>query len=412
MGTGEAQEMDEHPRAPCDEARHLRIDLRLVNDGLPAADRGHGAEVLVVERREVLLALDELHDVVVRRLCLLHGNRCDGRQWALCAVLVVCAVADGEDAVAALDLQFFVNDDAAAAVDFAAAVLDEWHSLNASCPDDRLRRDRRAVLELEVIAVIADDLRIEHDIDAFLAQYLDGVLAQIRCDHRQDVGRGLDELDADFAEIEVVELFLLDAKELRQGAGLLDARRAATDDDECQHAAAYLWVGLLVGSLEHVQHVVTDVQSFLQRLHAVGMFLDFLHTEVVRRRAGSENQIIIGNLAMVRQQDLASLIDAFSLGHEEFHVPALAEERTDWICDFVRREDCRRYLVQERLEELEVVTVDEQDVDIFLRKELGKLDAAEACTDNDNTWFLLILLHDKSSPKTPTNEWRMAKMIT
>ena len=62
-------------------------------------------------------------------------------------------------------------------------------------------------------------------------------------------------------------------------------------------------------------------------------------------------------------------------------------------------------------EELEVVTVDEQDVDIFLRKELGKLDAAEACTDNDNTWFLLILLHDKSSPKTPTNEWRMAKII-
>ena len=52
----------------------------------------------------------------------------------------------------------------------------------------------------------------------------------------------------------------------------------------------------------------------------------------------------------------------------------------------------------------------EQDVNILLRKEFGELDAAEACTDNDNTWFLLILLHDKSSPKTPTNEWRI-KMI-
>ena len=62
------------------------------------------------------------------------------------------------------------------------------------------------------------------------------------------------------------------------------------------------------------------------------------------------------------------------------------------------------------VEELEVVAVDEHDVDIFLCEELGELDAAEACTDNDNTWFLLILLHDKSSPKTPTNEWRI-KMI-
>ena len=56
------------------------------------------------------------------------------------------------------------------------------------------------------------------------------------------------------------------------------------------------------------------------------------------------------------------------------------------------------------------MAVDEQDVNILLRKEFGELDAAEACTDNDNTWFLLILLHDKSSPKTPTNEWRI-KMI-
>lgn len=114
MSTGEAQEVDEHPCAPCEEARHLRVHLRLVDDGLAAADRGHGAEVLVVERREVLLAADELHDVVMRRLCLLHGDRCNRRQRALRAVLIVCAVADGEDAVAALDLQFLVDDDAAA----------------------------------------------------------------------------------------------------------------------------------------------------------------------------------------------------------------------------------------------------------------------------------------------------------
>ena len=50
------------------------------------------------------------------------------------------------------------------------------------------------------------------------------------------------------------------------------------------------------------------------------------------------------------------------------------------------------------------MVVDEHDVDVFLCEELGELDAAEACTDNDNTWSLLILLicHGKSSPKTLT----------
>ena len=167
------------------------------------------------------------------------------------------------------------------------------------------------------------------------------MLAQVRSDHRQDIGRGLDKLDADFAEVEVVELLLLDAEELRQGAGFLDARRAAADDDECQHAAADLRVRLLVGALEHMQHVVADVQGFLQRLHAVGVLLDFLHAEVVRRRTGSENQVVVGELAVVRQQDLARLVDTLGLGHEELHVLALAEERADRIGDLVRREDSR-----------------------------------------------------------------------
>ena len=35
MGAGEAQEMDEHPCAPCEEARHLRVHLRLVDTASP-----------------------------------------------------------------------------------------------------------------------------------------------------------------------------------------------------------------------------------------------------------------------------------------------------------------------------------------------------------------------------------------
>lgn len=395
--------MDKHPRAPSEEARHLRVDLRLVDDGFAAANRGHGAEVFVVEVLEVLVAADQAHDVVEGDLSFLHGNRRNRRQRALRAVLEVCAVTDGKDVFAAFDLQLLVDDDATAAVNFAATVSDERHSLDAGCPDDGIRRDRGAIFELKILAIVIHDLRAQHDIDAFMAQDLDGMLAEVRRDHRQDVRRSLDELDADFAEVEMMEFFFLDLDELGESTGFLDARRAAANDDERQHAAAFFRILALVGTLEHVQHVVADVQGFLQRLHAVGIFLNALHAEEVRRGAGREDKIIVRDLAMVRLDDFAGLVNALCFRHEEFDVVVLAEERADRISDFVRGEDSRRYLIEQRLKQLEVVAVDDCDVYILLGKELCRLDAAKACTDDYDSWFLIC--HDDFLPKIPEREW-------
>ena len=121
------------------------------------------------------------------------------------------------------------------------------------------------------------------------------MLAQIRCDHRQDVGRGSMSLTLTSLKSRLWNSFCWmprapSAPDSSMPVGPpptttnVSMRRRTSGRSPCWHART-------------CAARVTDVQSFLQRLHAVGMFLDFLHTEVVRRRAGSENQIIIGNLA-------------------------------------------------------------------------------------------------------------------
>ena len=126
--------------------------------------------------------------------------------------------------------------------------------------------------------------------------------------------------------------------DLGQRACEFDARRAAADDDEVQHAAALLLIMLdLVGALEHVDDMIADVQRLLQGLHREGMLLDALHAEEIRRRARRENQIIVGNLAVIRDDDLALPVETAKLRHEEIDVFVMAEKRADRIGDLIGR---------------------------------------------------------------------------
>ena len=156
MRAREAKEMDEHPGEPGEESFHL--EAAVLDDSAAATDGRHRPHVLVLESLELRLAVQEMHDVACADERALRGDWRDRRERALRAVLEMRTVADGEHAVAALDAQMLVNDDAAAAVDLAAAVRDERHGLDAGRPDDGLRRDRRAVFEAQRIAVIVDDL--------------------------------------------------------------------------------------------------------------------------------------------------------------------------------------------------------------------------------------------------------------
>ena len=182
--------------------------------------------------------------------------------------------------------------------------------------------------------------------------------------------------------------------DLRQRSRQLDACRASADDDEAQHAAALRLVLLdLVGALEHMEDMVADVQRFLQRLHREGILLDALHAEEIRRRARRQDEIIVGHLAVVRDDDLALLVQAAQSCHEEIDVLVVAEEGADGVGDLVRRKERSRKLVKQRLEKVKIAAIDDHDVEALVLDQIADdLDSAEACADNHDARFLAHVL--------------------
>ena len=131
----------------------------------------------------------------------------------------------------------------------------------------------------------------------------------------------------------------------------------------------------------------------LQRLHGIGIALDALVSEEIRRAARREDKVVVSNLAVIRQQDAASLIDARRLRHEEVHVVVVLEKGTRRIGDLSCRKYRRAHLIEQRLKQMVVVTVNERNVYVLLCQLLGKAYTAKPRTNDDD---MLLICHDKS----------------
>ena len=380
--------MHEHPRAPRHEARHFRF----VDDRFASSDRRHRSQIFILKRAEIGLPFDQLHDIFVRERRLLSRNRSHRRQRSFhIAVHETRAIADRKHISIhrARHHQIFVDFYAPVANALAAAFLYKIHRANARRPDHRLGRNLRAALELEHVAVVIDNLSVEHHVDALAFEHADGFLLQILRHHRQHVPRRLDQHHAHIAEVEIMKFFLLHFNQLGDRARLFDARRSAAHHHERQYFFALGRRNFIrfARALELMQHVIANRERLLNRFHSVGVRLNIFHPEEIRRRARRQDQIIVRNLAVIGQHHVARLINALRLRHEQLHIFIVAEERADRISDLVGREHRRRHLIQKRLKQMEIMTVNQSDVDVFFCKQFSQLDPAEASADYHDSRF-------------------------
>jgi hypothetical protein len=100
--------------------------------------------------------------------------------------------------------------------------------------------------------------------------------------------------------------------------------------------------------------------------------------------AGRDDQGVVPDRAAIRERDLALLgIDADGFAEDHGRVAVLAEDRSQRLGNIARRQCSGRDLVQERLEEVEVASIDEGDADLRIDAEVARrVEAREPASDD------------------------------
>ena len=203
---------------------------------------------------------------------------------------------------------------------------------------------------------------------------------------RQDSRAGLDENDASLARIDVPEVVDEDLSgDLGDGAGELDAGRAAAHDREGQQSASALEIGLPVGLLEGEKNAAADLERVLEALQPGRVGLPGLVSEVGVPGAGGDHETVVRQHPAVRERHLAShRVDRPGLGQDDVGVLLAAQDRADRIGDVGRRKRRGRHLVEERLEKVVIAPIDDRDADRGLREPPGRLEAAKTRANQDD----------------------------
>ena len=227
------------------------------------------------------------------------------------------------------------------------------------------------------------------DFDAELRELLDGALGEVLRKARKNARTGLDEDHLGLARIGEAEVMGEDvARELRDRAAQLDPGRAAADHGEGEQLPPLLRVVDLLGALEGEEDAPPDLERVLDGLEPGRPGLPLIVPEEAVPRADREDEPVVALdevVAVARVGDVDPLVrevDARDLAEHDAHVLLLGEDAPDGVGDLARSEAGNRDLVQERLEQVVVEPIDEEDVDVDAVERLRGLEPAEAASDN------------------------------
>ena len=174
------------------------------------------------------------------------------------------------------------------------------------------------------------------------------------------------------------------ARDLREGARELDARRAGTDDDEREPGAARRRVARTLGRLEREQHATADLERVLDRLQPRCERRPVVVPEVGVGRPGGHDQEVVPHLA-VGQENLARLdVDGGRFAEYDRCVLLPPQDPPDRHGDVARVQRRRGDLVEQRLEQMVVAAIDDRQVHRGAPERPGGVEAAESAAEDDD----------------------------
>ena len=219
-----------------------------------------------------------------------------------------------------------------------------------------------------------------------------GLPRQRRREGGQHAVGSLDQQHPRPARIDLAEVAAQDiARQLRDLAGDLDAGRAGADHDERQPRAPAVRILLQLGRLEGGEDAAADVERAGQRLQLRRVRPPLVVAEVGVARTSRHHERVVGDdgRALLGRQPVdlhlaPRQVEPRHVPEHDARVPLPAEQGAQRRRDLRRAQRAGRHLVHERLEEREVLPVDERHVDGRVAQPAHDLDAGEAAADHDD----------------------------
>src|SRR4029079_16441201 len=147
-------------------------------------------------------------------------------------------------------------------------------------------------------------------------------------------------------------------------AGELDAGRARADNGEGHQRRALALVLLALRLLEGEEDAAPYGGRVLERLQARRIGLPGAMTEIGVPRAGRQHQRIVAKRRAVIEAKLARLlVDSLHGSEQGGDIRATPKEVADRPGDLRRRERSRRRLIEKRLKQVMIASVDDRDPD-------------------------------------------------
>jgi hypothetical protein len=206
----------------------------------------------------------------------------------------------------------------------------------------------------------------------------------------QDRVAALDQHDPGLRRVDVAEV--LDERpprDLGQGAGDLDAGGPRAHHHEGELPAPLLGVPGPLGALIGHEDPAADVEGVVDGLEAGRGALPGVVPEVRVARAGREHEPVVAEVAVapwpLEGHAAGARVDLRDLAEHHPNVLLLAEDAADGHRDVGGGQHRRGHLVQQRLEQVVVATVNENDVYISICKGTSRVQTAEATPDHHHT---------------------------
>jgi len=372
------------PRPPADpagEPQPAEIDQRAA-----APDGGDIAQMPVAERHRPVVAGQPRADHPRGVASALLGGVADARHGPAVRQRGGDGVADGEDARVTRHAEVRVHLHAPGAIRRDAEPARGRRGEHARGPDDRAGGEPRAAI-FDAVRMHRGHRLAQLDFDAQFVQCPLGIGRHLGLEIGQHARPRLDQYHPRIRRPDAAEIVAQgDAGQLDDRPCQLHARRARADDDEGEQRPAPLGIGFELGLFERRQQPAPHGGGILQRLQAGREGFPVVMAEIGMLRAGGDDQPVIGNAAATRQPDRARRrVDAGHAIHQRRHVLAFVDELADRPGDLGRTQRGRRHLVEQRLEQMVVASVDERDRRTGALERLDGREPAEAAAHHHDS---------------------------